>query len=176
MKKILEIAENIIRKIVSCRLLYYVVVMLLFIGTYYINLKIKLENNAQTGGTHLKYFLIAAAVSGIIVLALIIFSKKLYQKIEPHIVYLILALTIGGIYIFIIPFCVSFKYPHSKIMQTTNIITSITTFFFVSVISISFSLIFLNIFAIYGKNTIPLTPVNSITNIFLTVDFIAISL
>ena len=105
MKKILETAENIIRKIVSCRLLYYIMVMLLFIGTYYMDLKIRLENNAQIGGTHLKYFMIAATVSGIIVLALIIFSKKLYQKIEPHIVYLILALIIGGMYIFIIPLC-----------------------------------------------------------------------
>lgn len=104
MEKIKDKIEKIIKKIVSCRLLYYIAIMLLFIGTYYLDLKGRLEEN-QAEGSHLKYFLMAALLSGIVILALIIFSKKLYQKVKPHIVYIILALIIGGMYIFIIPLC-----------------------------------------------------------------------
>jgi len=105
MKRIIEKAENIIKKIISCRLLYYIVIMLLFVGTYYINLRKKLEMGSATEGNHLTYFLIIAALSGIIVLLLVIFSKKIYEKLQPHVVYLILGLIIGGIYVFIIPLC-----------------------------------------------------------------------
>lgn len=105
MEKIMEKAENIIRKIVSCRLLYYITAMLLFLGTYYIDLRKRVEEYGQLDENHLKYFLIAAAISGIIVILLIIFSKKLYEKIQPHIIYIILALIMGGMYVFLIPLC-----------------------------------------------------------------------
>lgn len=105
MDKIMEKAENILKKILNCRLLYYVVIMLLFVGTYYIELKKKVESQDFGGGNHLTYFLICAAISGILVLLLIIFSKKLYEKIQPHIIYIIFALIIGGMYVFIIPLC-----------------------------------------------------------------------
>lgn len=97
--------EKIIKKILSCKLLYYIAIMLLFVGTYYIDLRKRLEVENSVGGNHLIYFLIAAVLSGIVVLLLIIFSKKMYEKIQPHIVYLILALIIGGMYVFIIPLC-----------------------------------------------------------------------
>lgn len=105
MDKIMEKAECILKKIISCRLLYYIAIMLLFAGTYYIELKQKVESQNLGGGNHLTYFLICAAISGILVLLLTIFSKKLYEKIQLHIIYMILALIIGGMYVFIIPLC-----------------------------------------------------------------------
>lgn len=105
MKNFMEKAKKIIEKIISCRLLYYIAIMILFIGTYYINLKLKVEGAGQIDGNHLTYYLIAASVSAIIVFVLIIFSKKLYQKLPAHFVYTILALIIGGMYIFVIPLC-----------------------------------------------------------------------
>ena len=100
-----EKIENMVRKIISCRLLYYILIMLLFIATYYINLKIKLAEDNITDTNHLKYCLIFSSISGIIILLLIIFSKKLYEKLKPHFVYMILALIVGGMYIFFIPLC-----------------------------------------------------------------------
>ena len=78
--------------------------MVLFVGVYYLNLKIKLEELGESGN-HLKYFLALAVVSGIVTLLLIIFSKKLYEKVKPHIVYFILAIILGGMYVFVIPLC-----------------------------------------------------------------------
>ncbi len=106
MKNFLKKTEDIIRKIVSCRLLYYIIIMVFFIATYYLNFKLELQKNNMLGtGNHLKYFLIATAITGILTLILIIFSKKLYQKLKPHIVYMIFALIIGGLYVFIVPLC-----------------------------------------------------------------------
>jgi len=106
MKNLLETTEKVIRKIISCRLLYYIAAMVLFAATYYIDLKVRLEEqNMLDGGNHLKYFLIASVISGIIILLLIIFSKKLYEKFKPHIVYFILAILLGGMYLFAIPLC-----------------------------------------------------------------------
>ena len=106
MNKFLNKTEELIRKIISCRMLYYIATILLFIGTYYIDLKRKLiEQNMLGMGGHIKYFLIIAAISAIIILILISISKKLYTKLKPHIVYMILALIVGGMYIFFIPLC-----------------------------------------------------------------------
>ncbi len=105
MKEFFKKTENIIRKVISCRFLYYIAAILLFLGTYYLDLKTKVEGAGQLDGNHLKYFLIVAGVTGILVAILTIFSKKLYQKLPAHIVYIILALLIGGIYIFVIPLC-----------------------------------------------------------------------
>lgn len=105
MDRVMEKAENILKKIISCRLLYYIAIMLLFVGTYYIELNKKIESQNLGGGNHFTYFLICASISGILVLLLIIFSKKLYEKIQPHIIYIILSLIIGGMYVFIIPLC-----------------------------------------------------------------------
>lgn len=95
--------EKVIKKIISCRMLYYIAAIVLLLGTYYLNLKVKLEGANALGGNHLKYFLIAAILIGIVILALTIISKKLYKKVEMHIAYIILALILGGIYIFVIP-------------------------------------------------------------------------
>lgn len=105
MEKIKDKVETIIRKIVSCKLLYYIAIILLFLGTYFIDFRKKLEEFNMLDGNHLKYFIIAATLIGIVVLILIIISKKLYEKLQPHIVYIILALIMGGMYIFVIPLC-----------------------------------------------------------------------
>ena len=97
--------EKIIKKVISCKFIYYITIMLLFIGTYYIDLRKRLEIENAIGENHLTYFLIAAALSGVVMLLLMIFSKKMYEKLQPHIVYLILGIIIGGIYVFIIPLC-----------------------------------------------------------------------
>lgn len=95
--------EKVIKKIVSCRMLYYVIAIVLFIGTYYLNLKVDLESQNALGGNHLKYFLIASALIAIVIIALTIISKKLYKKVSMHVAYIILALILGGIYIFVVP-------------------------------------------------------------------------
>ena len=74
--------EKILKKIVSCRILYYVIAILLFIGTYYLDLKVNLENQGLLGGNHLKYFLIASVLIGIVIIALTIVSKKLVPLIK----------------------------------------------------------------------------------------------
>ena len=49
--------EKVIKKIISCRMLYYIAAIVLLLGTYYLNLKVKLEGANALGGNHLKYFL-----------------------------------------------------------------------------------------------------------------------
>lgn len=106
MKKFLEKTEEIIRKIVSCRFLYYIIIMALFTAVYYIDFKLRLqENNIQDMNNHIKYFFSTLGVIGLVILILVIFSKKIYQKLQPHIVYMILGLMIGGIYCFVVPLC-----------------------------------------------------------------------
>ena len=106
MEKFLEKTEEIIRKIVSCRFLYYVIIMALFAAIYFIDFKLRLqENNIQDMSSHIKYFLITSGGIGLITLILVIFSKKIYQKVKPHIVYMILGLILGGIYCFVVPLC-----------------------------------------------------------------------
>ena len=106
MKKFLEKTEEIIRKIVSCRFLYYIIIMALFTGVYYIDFKLRLqENNIQDMNNHIKYFFSTLGVIGLVILILVIFSKKIYQKLQPHIVYMILGLMLGGIYCFVVPLC-----------------------------------------------------------------------
>ena len=96
--------EKIVKKIISCKVLYYILAMILFVATYYLDLKAKLEQNSIEGN-HLKYFIIASIISGIIIFLLIVFSKFMYKKIRQHIVYLILALIVGSMYILFIPLC-----------------------------------------------------------------------
>lgn len=104
MQKIIDIAENVVEKIVKCRMLYYIVAIIMFITVYYYDLKNKLaEMNLE--GNHLKYYLIAAIASAIVALILIILSKKMYEKLKIHLVYIILALILGGMYVFAIPLC-----------------------------------------------------------------------
>ena len=104
MNKFLEKSQEVIKKIVSCRMLYYIAAILLFVATYYQDFRTKLiELNALENGNYLKYYLIIAAIVAIIVVLLIILSKKMYKKLKTHIVYMILALIIGGMYIFFIP-------------------------------------------------------------------------
>ena len=106
MKKFLEKTEEIIRKIVSCRFLYYIIIMALFTAVYYIDFKLRLqENNIQDMNNHIKYFFSTLGVIGLVILILVIFSKKIYQKLQPHIVYMILGLILGGIYCFVVPLC-----------------------------------------------------------------------
>lgn len=105
MENVNQKIQEIIKKIISCRLLYYITAILLFIATYYLDLKVRLEGERMTDGNHLKYFFAIAIVVGLIIVGLIVFSKKLYQKLQPHIVYMIFALIIGGMYVFIIPLC-----------------------------------------------------------------------
>ena len=106
MKKFLEKTEDIVRKIVSCKFLYYVIIMALFIAVYYIDFKLRLqEDHIQDMSNHIKYFFITSGAIGIVTLILVIFSKKIYQKLEPHIVYMILGLILGGIYCCVVPLC-----------------------------------------------------------------------
>lgn len=104
MKEKIEKLEQIVKKIVSCRIIYYIIIMLIFLASYYIDFRKRVEEAGFIeNSNHLKYFLIVSAITAIITFILIVFSKKLYEKIKPHFVYFILALIIGGMYIFIIP-------------------------------------------------------------------------
>lgn len=97
--------EKIIRKIISCRMIYYILAIILFTATHYLNFKEKLKTLINNEEVYLKQFLLASIISGIIVVLLLIFSKKIYKHLKPHIAYIIFALIIGGIYVFLIPIC-----------------------------------------------------------------------
>ena len=105
MDNIKETTEKIIKKIISYRLIYYIAAIVLFTITYYVDFKKRLISENLTEGNHLKYFLIVAMASAIVTLILVIFSKIIYKKLKPHLAYIIFALILAGIYMFVVPLC-----------------------------------------------------------------------
>ena len=115
-----EKTKESIKKIITCKELYYFITIILFIITYYINLRTELEENNIEDMSVLRNFLIISIISATIIMILILISKKMYSKIKPHFVYFIIALILGGMYIFFIPLCAQSDEP-AHIFRTIQI-------------------------------------------------------
>lgn len=97
--------KNKVQNLLKNKLLYYIIAIILFSITYYIDFSEKLTNQNIVNQNHLKYFSIISVIILFIIIFLSFISKKLDKKLEIHILYFIIAIIIGVIYLFIIPLC-----------------------------------------------------------------------